>query len=112
MESVVLLAGLAFAINKITSVIKAVTNGESRTVITQVIVWAVGFGMLLLTANSDIGGALLIPGFEQPLGEIDVISVLLLGIILGSSGSFVYDFKKAIDNTDNASETPLKLGSG
>ena len=107
MEAVVLFAGLAFAINKTVSVIKALVNGEKNTVVTQAVVWLVGFGGLALAANSDIAAVYSLPGFTEPLGDLDWPSLSLLAWVLGSTGSFVYDVKSAIDGSDSAVETSL-----
>lgn len=107
MEAVVIFAGLAFAINKTVSVIKALFNSETNTVVTQVVVWATGFAGLTLAAHAAVTEAFTLPGFTEPLGSLDVASLGLLAWILGSTGSFVYDMKSAIDNTDSASETSL-----
>jgi hypothetical protein len=107
MEAVALLAGLALAINKTVSVLKAITNGEWRTVYTQVLVWVVGFFGLLLASNADIAEGLAIDGFVKPLSDVNTASLALLAWILGGTGSFLYDWKKARDNSDNAVETRL-----
>lgn len=107
MEAVVLFAGLAFAINKTVSVIKALFNKDVNTIVTQAVVWAVGFGGLTLAANSAIAEAYALPGFTEPLGQLDGSSLGLLAWILGATGSFAYDLKKAVDGTDSASEPKL-----
>lgn len=107
MEAVVVFAGLAFAINKAVSVVKSLFNQEWNTVVTQAVVWIVGFGGLMLAANADVTSAFALPGFVEPLGELDGASVALLAWILGSTGSFAYDLKKSFDNTDSAVETKL-----
>lgn len=107
MEAVIIFAGLAFAINKTVSVLKALFNREINTVVTQVVVWVVGFAGLSLAAHSAVTEGYALPGFTQPLGELDWGSLVLFSWILGGTGSFVYDFKKAIDGTDTASETKL-----
>lgn len=107
MESVVLFAGLAFAINKTVSVIKALVNKEVNTVVTQVVVWVTGFAGLSLAAHSAVAEAYSLPGFTQSLGALDWSSTALLAWILGSSGSFIYDIKSAIDGTDSSAETKL-----
>lgn len=110
MESVVVFAGLAFAINKTVSVIKSLVNRDMNTVVTQVVVWAVGFGGLSLAAHSAVTEAFALPGFTQTLGSLDWGSLLLLAWILGSSGSFIYDIKTAIDGSDSAAEPKLLDG--
>lgn len=107
MESVVLFAGLAFAINKTVSVIKGLSNRDANTVVTQVVVWLVGFAGLSLAAHSAVTEAYALPGFSQSLGDLDWASLVMLAWILGSSGSFIYDIKSAIDSSDSAAEDQL-----
>lgn len=107
MEAVVIFAGLAFAINKTMSVLKALINRDVNTVVSQVGIWALGFAGLSLAAHAAVTEAYALPGFTEPLGTLDWASLALLGWILGSSGSFAYDFKKAVDGSDSASEAKL-----
>lgn len=107
MEAVVIFTGLAFAINKSVSVIKALFNKETNTVVTQVAVWLVGFAGLTLAAHAAVTEAFALPGFTQPLGDLDAASLGVLAWILGATGSFAYDVKKALDNSDSAAETKL-----
>jgi hypothetical protein len=108
MEPLLILLGLAFAANKIVSTIKNLTTAETRgSAVTQVVVWAAAFGMLLLAGEASVTEGLIVPGLSEPLGELDFPSFVVLGLIAGSTGSVVYDFKKAIDNTDSAGEPAL-----
>lgn len=107
MEAVVIFAGLAFAINKTVSVIKALFNKDMNTVVTQAVVWATGFAGLSLAAHAAVTEAYALPGFTEPLGSLDAASLGLLAWILGATGSFAYDFKKAVDGSDSAVEPAL-----
>lgn len=107
MEALIILAAVAFAINKTVSVIKGVRARDWNLVFTQVVVWAVGVAALFLIGAANQFQGLVVPGFAQPLSDFDAWSKVALGWILGGSGSFVFDFKKAIDNTDNAREPSL-----
>lgn len=107
MEAVIVFAGLAFAINKTVSVIKALMARDMNTVVTQAVVWLVGFGGLALAANSSVTAGYALPGFTEPLGSLDAGSIALFAWILGATGSFAYDFKKAVDGSDSAAEPRL-----
>ena len=107
MEQIAILLGLAFAINKTVSVIKALLSKDFNTPVTQLVVWVVGFVGITLAAHAQVTSALLVPGLEAPLGSLDASSLVLLAWILGSSGSFAFDFKKAVDGTDSAAEPSL-----
>ena len=110
MEAIAILAGLAFAVNKTVTVIKAAINKDWNTTVTQVVVWLVGTAAIFLASRASITAELLVPGLAEPLGTLDGSSIVLLGFILGSTGSFAFDIRKAIDNTDSAQEAKL-LGS-
>lgn len=108
MEPLLILLGLAFAANKIVSTLKNLTTAATRgDAITQVVVWVTSVVVLVLAANASVTEHLIVPGLSDELGDLDLASFLVLGLIAGSSGSTVYDFKKAIDNTDSAAEPSL-----
>lgn len=107
METLVILAGIAFAVNKTVSTIKGVSSEDWNLVLTQLAVWVVGILAILLVGAANQFQSLLVPGFEEPLSNFDLSSKVALGWILGSSGSFAFDLKKAIDGTDSAVEPKL-----
>lgn len=107
MEALVILAALAFAINKTVSVIKGAKARDWNLVLTQVVVWCVGIAALFLVGAANQFQGIVVPGFVQPLTDFDAWSKITLGWILGGSGSFVFDFKKAFDNNDDAREPSL-----
>jgi cadmium resistance protein CadD (predicted permease) len=96
---------LAAAVNKTVSFVKAFANKDWNTVITQAVVWVVGICLLALAAHAMIAENMVI--FSARLGDWDGSSVVLGGYVLGSTGAFAYDWKKARDNTDSSKETPL-----
>lgn len=110
MEAIAILAGLAFAVNKSVTVIKSAINKDWNTVVTQAVVWVVGTVAIFLATRASITAELVVPGLVEPLGTLDGSSIVLLGFILGSTGSFAFDIKKAIDNGDSAAE-PKLLGT-
>lgn len=105
MEAIGFLA-LAALVVKVVGVIKALGK-DNNFVLTQCVTWAVGVAVLLLAGQAEVTQALVIPGFGVALGTMDVASVILAGLLLGSTGAFAYDFKKARDNTDSAVEPSL-----
>lgn len=106
MEALGFLA-LAALVIKITSVIKSIGK-DNNMVVTQLVVWVVGIIVLFLGAEAEITETLIIPGLTAtPLGDMDTASIILAGFILGSSGAFAYDVKKAIDGSDSATEPAL-----
>jgi hypothetical protein len=106
MEEVAILAGLALAVNKTVSVIKSFGK-DTNAVVTQVLVWVIGVAAIFVAGQADITADLAVPGLTGVLGDLDFASVVLAGWILGSTGSFAFDIRKAIDNSDSAAEPSL-----
>lgn len=106
METIAILAALAFAVNKTVSVLKAIGK-DRNAVVTQVLVWGVGIGALFLAAQAQFTEGLIIPGIGIALGSLNGYSIVMAGWMLGSSGSFAFDLKKAIDSSDSAAEPAL-----
>lgn len=103
-------AALAALVIKIVSVVKAIGK-DNNIVATQVVVWAVGIIVLFLAGEADVTSGMVIPGFSDiHLGDLDAASIVLAGLALGSSGAFAYDVKKAVDNSDSATEPALLPG--
>ena len=99
------LATLAALVVKIMTVVKAFGK-DWNLVITQAVAWAVGVATSFLAAHSKITSDLVVFGTTK-LADLDASSLLLIGMSLASSGSFLYDYKKARDNTDSAAEPSL-----
>lgn len=100
-------AALAALASKVTSTIKLATSGQHRAALAQVVTWASGVAALAVGAAADFTAALG-PELGLPaLGTWDWASLVLGGLALGSSGSFAYDLRRALDNGDTAEEPPL-----
>lgn len=106
LAQVALLTGLALAVNKTVTVLKAFGKNWN-TVATQALVWVLGTLAILLAAHAKVTTDALVPGTPWTFGALDGSSIVLLGWVLGSSGSFAFDIKKAIDNGDTAVEPKL-----
>lgn len=106
MEVIAVLAALAFAVNKSVSVIKSVGK-DNNAVVTQALVWIIGIAALFLAGQAQFTAGLVVPGLNIALGDMNGWSILMAGWMLGSSGSFAYDVKSAIDGTDSAVEPKL-----
>lgn len=105
METVGFLA-LAALVVKVVGVIKAIGK-DSNYVITQAVTWAVGVAVLFLAGQAAVTEAIMLPGFATPLGAMDAASVVIAGLVLGSSAAFAYDVRKSLDNSDSAAEPKL-----
>jgi hypothetical protein len=99
-------ATLAALVVKVTSVLKYLSAGKTREAITQLIPWLAGVVTVMVAAQANVSEGLVVFG-ELALGQLNVWSQILAGLALGSGGSLVYDFKKAVDNSDSAAEPPL-----
>lgn len=107
MEEIALLAGLAFAINKTVSVVKSALNKDVNAAVTQLVVWVIGFIVISLAAHAQLTENLVVPGLTVALNNLDWQSLVLVAYILGGTGSFAFDFKKAFDSSDSAAEPSL-----
>ena len=105
--SVALLIGLIW---KIGDWFKLVTNKDWNGAITQLFLWVVGSVVLLVASAANAFQSLTVPGISEPIGELNTWSLILLGFTIASSGSVLYDFKKAIDGHDSAKQPPLLAG--
>lgn len=102
---------LATLVIKIVTVVKSIGK-DTNAVVTQVVVWGVGIVVLFLAGEADITRHMTIPGLSDlAIGDMDAASLILAGLILGSSGAFAYDVKKSIDNTDSSTEPALLSNS-
>lgn len=78
---------------------------EKSGVVTQVLSWVGGIAAVMLYANSDYADTVVIG--EKNLSAVGGVSLVLLGIVLGSMASAAVDLKQAIDTTDSASKPKL-----
>jgi hypothetical protein len=99
-------ATLAALFVKVTSVLKYLSAGQYRQAITQMIPWVAGIVGIWIVGHAEVveGTALFAGG--TPVDEYDFWSIVLVGAGLGSDGSLVYDFTKAIGG-DPPTEPPL-----
>jgi len=104
------LASLVAVIYAVTNFLKNIANigdkASKNAVLTQVIVWVSAFGVLLLAAQAGIAADIQIA--NSVLSQLDVASIGLLSLGMGSIGTYAYDFLKAKDNTQSAA-TPSML---
>jgi hypothetical protein len=97
---------LAALFVKVTSVLKYLSAGQYRQALTQMIPWLAGiFGIWVIGHASVTEQAPLFSG-GVPVADYDFWSIVLVGAGLGSDGSVVYDFTKAVGG-DPPAEPPL-----
>jgi hypothetical protein len=99
MEFAPMLAAVAL-IWKIVDVVKYLLEKNRKAVITQMGVWAAGISVVVLLAASDFAGGINVA--DYPLSSLNLASLVLLGLSVGSSASVAVDVKQAVDNTDSA----------
>lgn len=107
MEQALSLLILGALATKIIDFVKYVRNKDWNAAITQAATWVAGVVVIMLAANANAFEVLVLPGMADPLGSLNVWSLILIGLTLTSFISFAYDFKKAIDGTDSAKAPPL-----
>lgn len=66
-----------------------------------------GVGVAMLAASADITSSLVLVDGAEPLGDQDAASLVLIGIALGTTGSFAIDALKAFNSSDSAKKPPL-----
>lgn len=99
MDFAPLLAAIAL-IWKIVDFVKYLRVRNVDALVTQAGVWLAGVGVTLLLAATDYADGIVIG--DLPLGDLNLASLILLGLSIGSSASVLVDAKKAVDNTDSA----------
>lgn len=99
MDFAPLLAAVAL-IWKIVDFVKYLRVRNVDAVVTQLGVWVAGVGVTLLLAATNYSDGIVIG--DLPLGELNLASLILLGLSIGSTASVLVDAKKAVDNTDSA----------
>lgn len=84
---------IATLVVKIVTVIKSAIGPvrDWNIVVTQAVVWVVGIAVLFLVREADAWSALSIPGMGDTIASLDIASVILAGLILGSTASFGFD---------------------
>lgn len=85
---------------KIVDFVKYLRARNVDAVVTQLGVWIAGVGVTLLLAATNYADGIVIG--DLALGNLNLASLVLLGLTIGSSASALVDVKKALDNTDSA----------
>lgn len=102
---IALLATLVALAWKLVDTVKALRAGDVNIVVTQLAVWGAGVLVVWLGSETRWGDSIDINGVA--LTHLNTAEIVLLGMCLLSAGSVLYDFKKAVDNTDSAAFPPL-----
>ena len=105
MELTISVALLAALIWKLGDLSKLVTNRDWNGLFTQVWIYVLGIVIVLVAGNANAFEGLVIPGMTEPMGSLDGLSLVIIGLCIASFGSTAFDFKKALDGSDSA-KTP------
>lgn len=105
MTAVLLLALIA----KVVDFLRLLTNlrTQKSAVLTQLTAWIGGVAIVALASNASIAKGIVVPGFNQALGNLDFGSTILVGLAISSLASLTVDFKQGIDRSDSAAKPPL-----
>jgi hypothetical protein len=99
---------------KIIDFLRLCTNWkvQKSAVITQLCAWVGGVVVVAIAAQAQVTQGLVLPGSDLPLGKLDWVSWVLLGLLVSSAASSVVDLKQAFDRTDSAAKPPLVPSAG
>lgn len=76
-------------------------------IVTQILAWVGAIAVVMLFARSDFGETVEIPGSTLTLDTLNVFSLILVGLMVGSAASAAVDVKQAIDGRDSSAKPPL-----
>lgn len=107
MEQALILTSIAFLGNKIIELIKYLRARDTNGAVTLLSIHITGVLVMLVAAEAEITETLVIPGMTQAIGTIDLLSVIFIGLVFSSLTSKLYDFQKAVDNSDSAVQPSL-----
>lgn len=94
------LATLSAIVWKAVDFLKFVSNKDWKAVATQASVWVSAVVVALLAREAEPFSEIVI--FGSTFGDLSWAAIVLMALGLGSTASGLYDFKRAIDNTDGA----------
>lgn len=107
MENAVALLAIALLANKLIELLKGIRVRDWNRVVTLLVLFVAGFGALSLAAHAAVTEHMIVPGTLTEIGFLDWPSLALLGLMITATGSTLYDFRKAFDNTDSAAQPKL-----
>lgn len=103
------LAAAVALIWKVVDFAKLVRSKDVNGIVTQLAVWGAGVAVFFLLASTDFANGIRIG--NMVLGHLNGASVVLIGLSAGSTGSVLYDYKRAFDRSDTATMPSLVSGS-
>lgn len=104
MEFVPIVVMLAL-IKKLVDVVRYATGRDWNAVVTQVLVWFAGVVVVTVFAASDWAGSIALGDLQ--LENMNLASLVLAGLTVGSAASVGQDVIKAVDNGQTEAKPPL-----
>lgn len=105
MEFIPAIAMIALIL-KLVDFLKSITNKDKNAIVTQGFTWLFATAVVALYSQTAWAGNLEFGG--QTLENMNLASIIAVGLALGSTASTGFDLKKAIDRSDSA-KTPTLL---
>lgn len=96
---------LTAMIKKIVDTLKYGLAGDVNAVVTQIVAWLSGVGVMFVAANADFAESMAVNGVA--LGALNNWSIALIGVNLASTAGVAWDAIKAIDNNNSAAVPDL-----
>lgn len=90
---------------KVVAFVTFVTNKQVNAIVTQVVTWVAGIGVMTLIAATDFASGIGIG--DQTLDSVNGASLVLIGMTVASWSSVAYDFKRAFDVSDTARQPKM-----
>jgi ABC-type branched-subunit amino acid transport system permease subunit len=92
---------------KLVDFLKYLKNGDSNGIVTLLLGWAAGVAAVQIISWTQWNDEIKIG--DETLNSLSFASQIVLGFVATSVAAVVYDFKKAVDNSDSA-KTPNLVG--
>lgn len=99
------LVALGLVVYAFVNLVKQLRARNWNAVLTLVSAWVIGFVAVWLFAETRWGDTIVVG--DVALGALNVGELVIVGLVVMAAGSFGYDFKAAVDNTDTAKTPPL-----
>lgn len=107
MEQIAALAAIALVGNKLIEMVKRAKARDWNGVITYILLWLIGIVVLTWCAHSELTRHTLIPSTKIELHLLDGPSLMLLALLVTSTGAFAYDTLKSFDITQSNAQPKL-----
>ena len=101
------LVALALLASQLTSIVRFLQGHQFDRAVNAVLPWATALGALLLGAQAEATSSLVLPGLDQPLGDLDLFSLLYAAVVVGSTGGAFHKVVVGLDSSQSAAEPPL-----